>query len=190
MDRRRAGPGERRRYNIKELWDKHREIARQVVLGGTNVSIAEAIGCTPQTVSNVRNSPLGRAEQERLHEGRDEATRDVARRIEEFVPQALSVLEDIITGRTPGASIALRAKVAGGHLARAGYGEVHRVQALHAHLSGSDIQAIKDRARSASLPQEDRQGGVHSTVRQDAVEAVYTVYAAGEGSVSSNGHDL
>lgn len=148
VDRRRVSSGERR-YNIKELWDKHREIARQVVLGGTNVAIAEAIGCTPQTVSNVRNSPLGQAELQRLHGGRDAETVDIARRIEEFAPVALSLLEDIVSGRAPGASVALRARVASGQLARAGFGEVHKVQALHAHLSRRDIEAIKERGRSA-----------------------------------------
>lgn len=140
---------EARQYNIKELWSKHREIARQLVLGGSNVSIAANIGCTPQTISNVRNSPLGQAELVRLHSQRDVETTDISRRIEEFAPQALSLLEDIISGRQPGASVALRARVASGHLARAGFGEVHKVQSLHAHLSASDITGIKERARLA-----------------------------------------
>ena len=149
----------RRQYNIKELWDKHREITRQLVLGGTNVTIAETIGCTPQTVSNVRNSPLGQAELQRLHGGRDEETVNIARRIEEFVPQALSVLEDIITGRMPGTSVALRAKVSAGHLSRAGYGEVHKVHALHGYVTKADVEEIKARAVDAS-----RQGVVIDVV--------------------------
>jgi len=91
-----------------------------------------------------------KAELERLHHGRDIETMSIARRIEEFAPQALRLLEDIITGREPGASVALRAKVAAGHLGRAGYGEVHKVHAMHAHLTRDDLAAIKERAVHAS----------------------------------------
>lgn len=150
MDRRRERRnGASRQYNIKELWDKHREIARQLVLGGTNVSIAETLNITPQTVSNVRNSPLGQAELQRLHAGRDDEVVNIAKRIDEFAPIALELLEDIMTGRQPGASVALRAKVASGHLARAGYGEVHKVHALHGYVTKNDLEEIKARAVGA-----------------------------------------
>ena len=150
MDRRRERRnGESRQYNIKELWDKHREIARQLVLGGTNVSIAETLNITPQTVSNVRNSPIGQAELQRLHGARDEETVNIAKRIEEFAPVALELLEDIMTGRQPGSSVALRAKVASSHLARAGYGEVHKAHVVSQHVTRDDIERIKERAASA-----------------------------------------
>ena len=138
-----------RRYNVQALWEKHKEIARQVVLGRTNTDIADTIGCTPQTVSNVRNSPLAKEEIGRLSGQRDEITMSVARRIEEFAPIALDLIENIINGRVPQASIALRAKLACGQLGRAGFGEVHKVQALHATLSREDIEAIKERATQA-----------------------------------------
>ena len=139
-----------RRYNVQALWEKHHEILRQVVLGRTNVDIADEIGCTPQTVSNLRNSPLAKQEIDRLSNGRDEAAMSIARRIEEFAPIALDLIENIVRGRDPTASIALRAKLAGSQLARAGYGEVHKVHALHATLSREDIEGIKERARMAA----------------------------------------
>ena len=139
----------RRRYNVQALWEKHHEITRQIVLGRTNGAIAADIGCTPQTVSNVRNSPLAKSEIARLSEQRDEVTMNIARRIEEFAPVALELIENIVRGRMPDASIGLRAKLAAGQLARAGYGEVHKVQALHATLSRSDIEEIKQRALAA-----------------------------------------
>ena len=142
---------EERKYEIQALWEKHREIARQVVLGKTNIDIADAVGCTPQTVSNVRNSPLAQAEMERLGGMRDDDVVDMSQRIKDFAPVALELLEQIISGRIPSASIALRAKVAAGHLGRAGYGEVHKVQALHAHLSAEDIRNIKHRVMEAAV---------------------------------------
>lgn len=141
--------GGRRNYNIKALWEKHQEIARQVVLGRSNGAIAAELGCTKQVVSDVRNSPIGQAEIDRLSRGRDESVMSISQRIEEFAPVALELIENIVKGRVPGASIALRAKLAGGQLARAGYGEVRKVQALHAHLGRDDIEAIKRRAQEA-----------------------------------------
>ncbi len=141
---------QRRRYNVQALWEKHHEIVRQVVMGRNNTDIASAIGCTPQTVSNVRNSPIAKEEIDRLSAGRDEAAVNIAQRIEDFAPIALNLIENIVRGKEPTASIGLRAKLASSQLARAGYGEVHKVQALHATLSRDDIQGIKDRARAAA----------------------------------------
>ena len=74
---------------------------------------------------------------------------DVTQRIEDFAPIALDLIENIVRGREPMATIGLRAKLASGQLARAGYGEVRKVQSLHATLSREDIEIIKERALSA-----------------------------------------
>ena len=92
---------------------------------------------------------MAKEEIERLSSGRDEMAQSVAQRIEEFAPVALDLIESIVRGRVPEASIALRAKLASSQLARAGYGEVQKVQTLHAHLSQSDIADIKRRASEA-----------------------------------------
>ena len=140
----------RRRYNVQALWEKHHEITRQIVLGRTNGAIAADLDCTPQTISNVRNSPLAKEEIERLSSARDENTMEVARRIEEFAPIALDLIENIVRGRVPEASISLRAKLASSQLARAGYGEVQKIHSVHATLSREDIENIKDRAVQAA----------------------------------------
>lgn len=139
----------RRQYNVQALWEKHREIVRQVVIGRNNTDIASDIGCTPQTVSNVRNSPIAKEEIERLSTGRDEAAMSIAQRIEEFAPIALDLIENIVRGHVPTASIALRAKLAGSQLARAGYGEVQKVHSVQTTLSRADIESIKERAQRA-----------------------------------------
>lgn len=142
---------EERRYNIKVLWERHQEILRRVVVGQTNGQIAQELGCVPQTVSNVRNSPLAQAEITRLSAARDEDTMEIARRIEEFVPTALQLVEDLVAGRIPEASISLRARHAEKYLGRAGYGEVHKVHSLTRHMiSRSEIEEIKERAMSAA----------------------------------------
>lgn len=140
---------EARKYNIKKLWELHANIAQQVSLGKTNVEISETLGITSQTVSNVRNSPIGKDKVEVLTAAMDAETVDIGRRIREFAPKALEYLERIIEGREPGASVALRAKYASMHLARAGYGEITKVHSLNATVSKDDIEAIKQRALQA-----------------------------------------
>jgi predicted transcriptional regulator len=138
-----------RKYNIKKLWELHQRIADDVALGKANVEIAENLGITPQTVSNVRNSPIGKEKVEILSAAMDAETVDIGRRIREFAPKALEYLERIIEGREPGASVALRAKYAAQHLARAGYGEITKVHSLNATVSKEDIENIKQRALEA-----------------------------------------
>ena len=150
----------KRRYNVQALWEKHHEITRQIVEGRTNTAIAADLGCTPQTISNVRNSPLAKSEIDRLSAGRDETTMEISRRIEEFAPVALQLIENIVRGQVPEASIALRAKLAAGQLARAGYGEVQKIQSVTHRITRDEIEAIKERARESAL-------------RADALDAEY-----------------
>ena len=138
-----------RKYNIKKLWSLHAQITEQVALGKTNVEIAQALDITPQTISNVRNSPIGKEKVEILTAAMDAETVDIGRRIREFAPKALEYLERIIEGREPGASVALRAKIASNHLARAGYGEITKVHSLNATVTKDDIEEIKSRALAA-----------------------------------------
>jgi predicted transcriptional regulator len=138
-----------RKYNIKKLWELHANIAQQVSLGKTNIEIADELQITPQTVSNVRNSPIGKQKVELLTAEMDAETVDIGRRIREFAPKALEYLERIIEGREPGASVALRAKYAAQHLGRAGYGEITKVHSLNATVTREDIEAIKSRALEA-----------------------------------------
>jgi hypothetical protein len=147
---RRFSPTGSNSYDIKRVWAHHHEILRMVVLGKSNVEIAESLNITPQTVSNVRNSPLVADILKKLMHERDEETVNISKRIEEFTPVAVRLLEEVIAGNIPGASIALRAKYADRHLARTGYGVVTKVQSLHGTLSKDDIEDIKARAVRAA----------------------------------------
>ena len=142
--------GERNHWVVSEMWDLHHEIARRISLGQKNVEIAKALGCTPQTVSNVRNSPVVQEHISILQGARDADTIDLAREIKEIAPVALQLLKNVINGEKEGvnASIALRAREANNMLARVGHGVPHKVQAEVAnwHLTSKDIQDIKQRA--------------------------------------------
>lgn len=148
-------PANKRNYQIQRLQDSHQEILRQSVLGRTREDIAIALGISPATVTNVRNSELGRAQTEVLHSTRDEATTDIAQKIQELLPTAVGVLEDVMSGniempKASNVTVGQRIKVAQDLVGRGGHVAPSRVEAKHEHehkFSAEDIQGIKDRAR-------------------------------------------
>lgn len=144
----------RKTHQVAKIWELHDEIARRILLGQKNVVIADALGCTPTTVSNVRNSEVIQDKLAIMKGARDASTVDIARDIQEFAPTALKVLKDIVEGRGIGAnaSPALRAKEAGHFLDRAGHGAVRREERISAHLTAQDIQEIKERAFGGNSP--------------------------------------
>ncbi len=141
---------EKRSYNVKSIWERHQMMLRMVALGHSNNAVAEATGVTPQTVSNLRNSPIAQGQLVQLRNALDSEAIDIGARIQEFAPKALEVLEKVITGELE-SPIAVRAKYASAHLGRAGFGEVHKVASINTHLSRSDIEEIKQRALSAAM---------------------------------------
>lgn len=148
--------GEHRTYEVKEIWDKHQEIIRLVVLGYGNIEIAEITGYTPQTISNVRNSPIVRERIRELQGEVDHRTVDIMARVREFEPIALEYLERIIMGQVEGVSPALRAKTSENYLSRAGHGTVQKIAAVSGTLTREDIEDLKQRkeeAKSAALAQ-------------------------------------
>jgi hypothetical protein len=140
---------DKRSYNIKQLWSKHHEIIRRVAIGHSNGQIAAALGVTPQTVSNVRNSPVARVKLMELQSQLDETLIEVQNRIRSVAPTAQNLLEDIITGSVP-AHISLRAKYASELLNRAGLSPVHRIASVSTTLTRDDIESIKRRAIDAA----------------------------------------
>ena len=142
----------RKVFRVSKIWELHDEITRRILLGQKNTVIAEALHCSISTVSNVRNSPIIQDKLAIMRGARDAYTVDIARDIQEFAPNALKVLKDIIAGTGIGsaASPALRARESNNWLDRAGHGAVKREEHLHAHLTADEIEAIKQRALGAN----------------------------------------
>jgi hypothetical protein len=152
----------RKGFRVSKIWENHHEIKRRILLGQKNTIIAEALGCSVATVSNVRNSPIIQDELAVMRGARDAYTVDIARDIQEFAPKALDLLKDLILGKGPGenASIALRGRYASNWLDRAGYSPVRKEQKISTHLTAEEIEGIKERAFKA--------------MNQNVVEAEYT----------------
>ena len=80
-------------YQVKQLWDIHHEIIRRLVIGQRSRQIAEDLNITPQTVSNVRNSPIVKRQIQMLQAQRDSEAISLKDRIDEIAPKAIKLLE-------------------------------------------------------------------------------------------------
>lgn len=154
QDRRKKPSGVRKVWQVATIWELHEEIARRIVLGQKNVDIAEAVKCSPQTVSNVRNSPVVQDKLALMRGARDAYTIDIARDIQEFAPEALQLLKDVIKRKGSGenASIALSARTAESWLDRAGHAPVRKEAVIHQSLTKEEIDQIKSRAFGPQSP--------------------------------------
>jgi hypothetical protein len=150
-DGRKVQDGASRQYEVKEIWFQHQEIIRLIVLGYGNIEIAEITGYTPQTISNIRNSPVVRERVAELQGELDYRTLDIMERVRQFEPVALEHLELIIRGKVPGVSAGLRARTCENYLSRAGHGTVQKISSVSASLTREDIEALKERAKQAAL---------------------------------------
>ena len=154
-DERRVDPGEKRTFEVSQMWEIHHEIVRRLLLGQKVVNIAKDLSISEATVSYTRNSPVVRDKLEIMKGARDAETIDLAKRIRENAPQSLRLLEDIISGEVDGVSIGvgLRAREANTMLARSGFGPVQNIKGaiLHGHYSDQEIEDIKKRAHETGL---------------------------------------
>ena len=149
-DERRVDPGEKRTFEVSEMWDVHHEIVRRLLLGQKVVGIARDLGVSEAMVSYTRNSPVVRGKLEIMKGARDAETLDLAKRIRENAPESLRLLEDIISGEVDGTSVPLNMRriEANTMMNRAGFAPVQTIKGaiLHGHYTSDEIDDIKKRA--------------------------------------------
>lgn len=147
-DRRKRKNGERKVFAVNEMTELHHEISRQILLGRKNVDIAEELKCTPQTVCNVRNSPVVQAKLSKMVKERDDQAVNIIEEVNKRLPRALEILDEAIYDETGELPLSMRLKEANTLLDRKekieGLGQRH----FHAHamLTQDDIENIKERA--------------------------------------------
>lgn len=145
-------PTGKRKYTISHMWDVHHEIKRRIVMGHSNGDIAKAIGCTKETVSTVRNSPIVMAEVEKLREKRDENAVDVASEVNLLLPNALEIMKRVLDPDNTDVPFEYKFRAAEKAIMPGGFCRApHKIQGeiLHGHLTLDDIEEIKERARLA-----------------------------------------
>lgn len=139
--------GRQRKLQPKGMWEQHHVIARLIAAGRRNGEIAEIVGCTPQTVSNVRNNPQVQAMIKGLMSKADEKAIDIAVQIKNIAPKAVEVLQELMEGGD-GVSAAVRCSAAKDILDRIGARKAPApVANLHMHLTADDIKQLKERAK-------------------------------------------
>lgn len=154
LDRRRLVDGAPRRVpGVGEMTEMHHEICRMVLVGMKNVDIAKKLGCTPQTVSNVRNSPIVKHRLRELADTRDRAAVNFAAEVQARAQRAFNIIDEVLNDDVGEVPLQMRVKEANNILDR-----VERVEGigqrnlhLHAHLTADDIENLKKRALSAGL---------------------------------------
>ena len=151
-----------RSYHAKKLYDHHQGILRLLVASNghfTNEAIANIIGCTPQTVCNVRNSDLGKVRLAEMHKKADDEAVALGKRIMEAAPVAVDMLEKTMKeglddefGDKDVRSQAVRASL--GVLDHA-HPKTTQSKNIHAHVTVEQLDEIKERHNKARAEEAD-----------------------------------
>jgi DNA-binding CsgD family transcriptional regulator len=150
-DLRRAPEGERKTYDIKQLWQRNHEILQMTLLGWKPKEIAALLGIHVQTVSNTVNSELGKKKLSWMRQKRDEGAIDIAAEVNRLLPKCIEVYEGILDGDE---SISKMQKETADTLTMdiAGHRAPTRTQSegVIAHLTKDDLEEFKKRGKAAA----------------------------------------
>ena len=87
---------EPKRYDIKQLWDRHHEILNLNSLGHKGTDIARMLGIHPVTVSMTLNSTLGKEARKLKREKREEEFEKLEEDVLELTKKSLRVYHKIL----------------------------------------------------------------------------------------------
>jgi hypothetical protein len=151
-ERRKLMPGTVRKTQIvREMNERHHEVARMVILGYRNTEIAKILNITKEFVCAVRNAPPVKEQVAILAGARDSETVDIARQIQQALPECIKYLTETV----PDSEISdnLRSRNAFGLLAVGGHGPAKNVnvRGVHAVLTADDIKEIRDSAETVAI---------------------------------------
>jgi len=147
-DKRRRNP---KALGLTDINDLHKAISRMAALGLKNVDIARELNISPQTVSNVKNSPLGAIQIENLHNIYDNSSFDVMSRIRDLLPKCVDTLQEILENPDQKISPTTRLKASLSTLAIAGHGPINKNVVMSGVLSKEKIDELKQRAIDVGL---------------------------------------
>ena len=151
-NRRRLMPGTvRKTQTVREMNERHHEVARMVVLGYRNTEIAKILNITKEFVCAVRNAPPVKEQVAILTGARDAETVDVARQIQIALPECVKYLTETVPDVD--LSDGLRSRNAFGLLAIGGHSVTKNinVRGVHAILTADDIKEIKENAAEVAI---------------------------------------
>ena len=139
-----------RKYEISFMYQRHHEIKRYVLLGLSNVDIAGIMGCTPQNISDVRNSEIFLKELRVLQTSRDSDYIDIAKVLRDDNGKSLALVRKVRDN--PEHPISLRLKAAIDLLDRdSRTAKVRSIQGefTHSIVSPEEVERIKGEVKEA-----------------------------------------
>jgi DNA-binding CsgD family transcriptional regulator len=99
-DERRKPVGERKTYDIKQLWQRNHEIVNLAARGFKGTEIAEILNINPQTVSNTLNSELGQCKLSDIRLERDDEAKVISKKIKDLTAKALDTYHKIFDDKS------------------------------------------------------------------------------------------
>lgn len=151
-DKRRNYKGDKKRWEIKQLWQRNHEMINLASLGYRNSDIARILNCDPQTVSDTLNSELGERKLSEIRFSRDEDIKARQEKIRILTDKALQVYHEIFEDESGECSYKDKKAVADTVvLELSGLRAPTKVQSHHIHteLSAEEIAAIRERGLEA-----------------------------------------
>ena len=152
-DKRRKPAGERKTYDIQQLWQSNHEIVNLAVRGFKGTEIAKILNIDQQTVSNTLNSELGKLKLSDLRLERDEETKVISEKIKSLTDKALNVYHKIFDDSS--GELGLKDK---GNFATSFLNEMSGLraptriqsQSVHTTLTSEELIEIKERGIEAA----------------------------------------
>lgn len=156
-DGRRARRNEERAKvgDVRTLQARHYQVIRMHVDGMKNVDIAEQLGITPMSVSQIINSDLSREHIAKMMAASDKTAIVSHLEFQAAAVEANKYLRGIIRGEEE-APVNTRVQVCQNYLDRAGYAPIAKSQVAvaHGHFDPDDLKALKERAERAKREQQ------------------------------------
>ncbi len=158
VDLRRAAEGERKTYDVKQMWQRTHEIINLAVRGFKQTQIAEILNIHEQTVSNTLNSELGQRKLAEMRQCRDAEAKVVSEKIRVLTNKALETYHEIFDNENGEATLKDRKDVADTVLLElSGLRAPTRIQSssVNMTLSQEEIAEFKRRGAKAAAEMGD-----------------------------------
>jgi hypothetical protein len=155
-------PEMKKSFNLSELQAQHHEIARRLVIGQKPKEISVALGCSYQSIINIKNMPVVQEQINLLSGARDAEVVDIAKQIRDLAPKCVKVLENILDDEDAHDSLKLKASLS--VLDRAGHSVPKNIttNVTHRIVSDHELALIKQRAAEIGIYEDVVEGEVES----------------------------
>ena len=146
---------------IRNMYERHHQMARMLLIGCTEEQVATAVGCSVSHISNIKRSPIFQQKMAYLRSRSDDRAIDVAASLGARAYKSLELLEQVRDGELT-EDIRLRTHVAQDLLDRAGHGKITKSEnrLSISHIDAEALDHIKARSyelreRLSNLPVTD-----------------------------------